>query len=90
MLSGLLIYVSTGVNELLPGWHRVVWFGVRFECIRRGGVLIYVSWRVNELLLDWKEDLDYISLSVLLIARPLNTLNQRQTSKGNKGNQCGA
>ena len=35
--SGLLIYVSTGVNELLPGWHRVVWFGVRFECIRRGG-----------------------------------------------------
>ena len=53
-------------------------------------MLIYVSWRVNELLLDWKEDLDYISLSVLLIARPLNTLNQRQTSKGNKGNQCGA
>ena len=37
MLSGLPIYVSTGVNELLADWHRVVWFGVRFECIRGGG-----------------------------------------------------
>ena len=39
---------------------------MRFECIR--GVDTCEPGRVNELLLDWKEDLDYISLSVLLIA----------------------
>ena len=31
-------------------------------------MLIYVGWGVNELLVDWKGDLDYIALSVLLIA----------------------
>ena len=42
--------------------------------------------RVNELLLDWKEDLDYISLSVLLIAAA-KCLKSKADQRGNKGNQ---
>ena len=63
-----MIYVSTEVNELLLRWHPVVWFGGTFECIRREGCADICELGVNELLLDWKGDLDYISLSVLLIA----------------------